>query len=82
MKRARRLAMASRDAHLDDETRGDLIEFWTFGNTRSGKEVSEEEAGDLFILMQKIRTNKVDIRYDEKGKLYLEGDTGIKKGPR
>lgn len=74
--------MAARDAGLDDEVRGDVIEFWTFGDTRSGKDVNEELASDLFILFQKIRTHKVDIRYDEKGKLYLEGDTGIKRGPR
>ncbi len=82
VKRARRLAMAARDAGLDDEVRGDVIEFWTFGETRSGKDVNEDLASDLFILFQKIRTHKVDIRYDEKGKLYLEGDTGIKRGPR
>lgn len=82
VKRARRLAMAARDAGLDDEVRGDVIDWYTFGDTRSGKDLTEEQAADLFSILQKIRTMKCDVRYDEKGKLYLEGDTTIKRGPR
>lgn len=82
MKRARRLAMAARDAGLDDETRGDLIAWYSFDETRSGKDLNEEQANELFIVMQKIRTMKCDIRYTPEGKLYLEGDTTIKRGPR
>lgn len=74
--------MACKDAGLDDETRGDLISWYTFYDTRSGKDLTEEQAGDLFLIAQKIRTHKVDIRYDEQGRLYLEGDTAIKRGPR
>ena len=81
VKRARRLAMAARDAGLDDEVRGDVIAWYTFGDTRSGKDLNEEQAADLFIVFQKIRTMKCDIRYDEKGQLYLEGETGIKGTP-
>lgn len=82
VKRARRLAMAAKDAGLDDETRGDVIAWYTFNETRSGKDVDEEQAADLFVIFQKIRTLKCDIRYNEKGELYLEGDTTIKRGPR
>lgn len=74
--------MACKDAGLDDEMRGDLIEWYTFGEHRSGKSLDDEQAGELFLIAQKIRTHKVDVRYDEKGKLYLEGDTTIKRGPR
>ena len=74
--------MAARDAGLDDEVRGDVIAWYTFEDTRSGKDLDEQQAADLFSIFQKIRTMKVDVRYDEKGKLYLEGDTTIKRGPR
>jgi hypothetical protein len=70
--RARRLAIAFKDAALDDEMRGDLVHWYTFGETRSTKDLDEKQADDLWKLAMKIRRGKADIRYDENGQLYVE----------
>lgn len=70
--RARRVAIACKDAQLDDEGRGDLIEYYTFGETRSAHDLDEKQSDEVWKLAQGIRRGKYDLRYDEKGKLYLE----------
>lgn len=70
--RARRLAIAFKDAGLDDEMRGDLIDWYTFGETRSSKDLGEKQADELWRIAMNIRRGKADIRYDENGKLFIE----------
>lgn len=70
--RARRIAIAAKDAGLDDEMRGDLIDWYTFGETKSTKDLDEKQAEDVWKICMKIRRGKADLRYDENGKLFLE----------
>lgn len=56
--------------------RGELIEFYTFGETKSAKDLDEKQAEELFQLINKIRRDQFMIRYDEQGKLYLEAANG------
>jgi hypothetical protein len=70
--RARRIASAARDAGLDDDLRGDLVDYYTFGETRHARDLSDAQANKVFQLINQIRAGKMDIRYDEGGKLYLE----------
>jgi CMP-N-acetylneuraminic acid synthetase len=74
--------MAAKDAGLDDEMKGDVIEWFTFGDTRSGKVVNDQQAADLFLVFHKIRRQQLDIRYDENGKLYLEKEDGKRWSPK
>lgn len=71
--RARRLAIACKDAQIDDEMRGELVHWYTFGETSSSKDLNEEQFADLYKLVQNIRRGKNEIRYDEKGQLYIDG---------
>lgn len=70
--RARRVAIACKDAGLDDDMRGDLIAYYTFDETRSAHDLNEKQAEEIWKLAQKIRRGKCDVRYDENGKLFLE----------
>lgn len=56
--------------------RAELIDFYTFGETKSAKDITDEQVDKLFQLIQKIRRGKLDIRYDANGKLYLEEPSG------
>lgn len=76
--RAQRVAMAMKDAQIDDEMRGDLIDFYTFGGTRSARELDDKQAEGLYKLVQKIRVGKLFVRYDEAGKLFLSDPSGVK----
>ena len=71
--RARRLAIACKDAQIDDEMRGELINWYTFGETSSAKDLNEKQFTELYSLVQKIRRGKAELRYDEKGELYVDG---------
>lgn len=70
--RARRVAIACKDAGMDDEMRGDFIAYYTFDDTRSAHDLDEKQAEEVWKLAQKIRRGKTDIRYDENGKMFLE----------
>lgn len=72
MVRARRLAIAAKDAGLDDDMRQELIDWYTFGETKSTKDLNEKQADEVWQLLMKVKRGKADIRYDENGKLYIE----------
>lgn len=72
--RSRRLAIAAKDAGLDDDMRGDLIHWYTFGETRSTKDLDEKQADEVWRLCMRIKRGKADIRYDENGNLFVEDD--------
>lgn len=71
--RAKRMAIACKDAGLDDDMREELIEYHTFGETRHARDMTEEQFLGLYKVIQQIRRGKIDVRYDTDGKLYLEG---------
>ena len=71
--KAKRLAITCSDAGIDDEQREELIEFWSFGETRHARDLDEKQYLSLLKVVAQIRRGKVDIRYDTEGKLYLEG---------
>lgn len=71
--RARRLAIAAKDACIDDDMRAELIDWYTFGETKRARDLNEAQFKDLYEMIQKIRRGKMEIRYDEKGQLFVEG---------
>lgn len=76
--RAQRVAMAMKDASIDDDMRGDLIYWYTMGESRSAKDLTEKQADGLYKLIDKIRRGVFFVRYDEDGKLYLSDGKGAK----
>lgn len=70
--RARRVAIACKDAGMDDEMRGDFIHWYTFGSTRSAKDLDEKQADEAWKLAMKVARQKAYIRYDENGQFFLE----------
>jgi hypothetical protein len=79
--RARRIAIAMKDAGFDDETRGELINWHTFGETSSAKQLDEKQSDALYALVQKIRRGKLNLRYDSDGKLFMETSNGTRVNP-
>lgn len=68
--RAQRLAIAFKRAGLDD-IRTELIMYATDDVKSSGKELTDEEARDVFQLLRKIEEGTLDFRYSEEGKFKL-----------
>jgi len=52
--------------------RGDFIHWYTFGETRSSKDLDDKQADEVWKMFMEIRRGKADIRYDENGNLFLE----------
>lgn len=69
---AERLAMAARDAGIeDDETRHDVVRAATGGKATRGLDVTEAQAPRLFQAFAELEAGTVELRYDAAGKPSL-----------
>lgn len=76
--RTRRIVIAMKDAGIDDEMRGELINWHSFGETSSARQLDEKQSDSLYALVQKIRRGQVNVRFDKDGKLFLETANGTR----
>jgi hypothetical protein len=71
LSRAQQLAQKAREAGYDDETRHGLIEWVTNGRTRTGTEVTDQEAGQFHLLLRQLKRGQKTLGFDEDGAVVI-----------